>query len=70
MELTEQGEAFVKVAEDALALLTKARAVTPLESTEPPKPKLSIIGLRAPPIVPRPAEPEPVDDKGATGSEA
>lgn len=61
VELTAQGEAFVKVAEDALALLTKARMVMPLEQYGPPKPKLSIIGLRAPPSVPKPSAPDPVD---------
>lgn len=70
VELTAQGEAFVKVAEEALELLTKARAVIPLEPYGPPKPKIPARGLRAPPSVPKAAESEPVDAERPAGSEA
>lgn len=56
VKLTPLGEDFVAVAEQALAILIKARMPILLEQYGPPKPKISARGLRVPPSVPKPAE--------------
>lgn len=50
--LTPQGEAFVTVAEQAMALLTKVRTPASLEAAEASKANISTAHLRVPPSVP------------------
>lgn len=52
--LTEQGEAFVEVAEQVLDILSKARPILIGPQVEPSKPKASTAPMKIPPIVPKP----------------
>ena len=63
VKLTDDGEAFKTIAEQALKILGNFRRPLPHELYGPPKPKIPSGGLRVPPSIPRSSATESADER-------